>query len=177
MDMIKDHIQKAADLAETCPEESYRARCFEVVLAHLITQQSGPADRTPAPSGVSATVSPDDRLAQLGLSADEWSKVFHHDGESWAVIANDLKETSKAGQQRKLALLLGAKDYVEGGGGFFPKSRLVEHCNRYGAYDAPNFAAVMRKTTKNWFLAKDGGWELTIPGRNEAAAVIKELAQ
>jgi hypothetical protein len=87
-----------------------------------------------------------------------------------------LKETAKSKKQVKLALLLGIKGLLENNDPFLSKASLIALCEEHGAYDLPNFSAIMKKA-KQLFVSRDSeGWTLTVPGRKKAAELIKELA-
>ena len=110
-----------------------------------------------------------------GISQDEWTRVLHSDGNSFTIIVKDLKEKPISKQQIKLGLLLGTKNLLETGEASIPKDMLIDICKKYNAYDSGNFSTYM-KQNKNLFLARGKGWILTIPGQEQAAKIIKELA-
>ena len=170
---IRDHLNEVIDIADKCPEK-YQVKCFEILLDALV---KGEAVVAGAIAGLKmpGKLEPD-FFRRYSISKDEWARVFHFDDSSYEIIASDLKERSKAGKQVKLALLLGIKGLLETGESSISKESLIDICKRYSAYDAPNFAAHMKKQ-KNLFLRKGDRWSLTIPGQEKAAEVIKELAQ
>ena len=114
-------------------------------------------------------------FSQYSITQDMWQNVYHFDGNKYAVIVKDLKEKTVAQKQIKLALLLGIKNLLENNDASLEKETLIEICKTYSAYDSKNFAHHM-KNNKNLFIPKSGGWNLTVPGQQEAANVIKELA-
>ena len=171
---IKEHISKITKIADSCPEK-YQVKCFEVLLNALVAQPTP----VPARAGIGQALGTErvqpDFFAQHDIAPDVWAQVFHYDGSSYFIIVRDLGAQPTSKKQVKLALLLGIKNLLETGEPRFGKNNLKELCERYGAFDSPNFAANMKKQ-KHLFLLKDGdAWVLTRPGEQEAAKVTKEL--
>ena len=192
---VAQHLDEAVRLAERCPEK-YQLPCFQALIRVLAQADSVPlpegqpisghrqSSETPfssrqfdADTGRHSQAG--DRsfiyLDQHQISSENISRVYHLDGDSYRIIAKDLKEKTNSKKQIKLALLLGVGGLLVGGQPLFSKERLIETCREYGAYDGPNFASHMKKQ-RDLFVAQGNDWSLTIPAQQRAAEAIKELA-
>lgn len=177
---VRGSLNEVIDLAGQCPEK-YQVKCFEVLLDALVKSETMPTGFVAGAPPISAEMSgkpKSDFFSRYGISQDEWTRVFHFDGDSWSIIVKgkDLGEKAKSKKQVKLGLLLGVKSLLETGEAIVPKESLINMCKQYATYDQGNFSANMKKQ-QNLFLHKDDGWVLTNPGLEEAAEVIKELAK
>jgi len=177
-EIVKQHLKDIIEIADECPEK-YQVKCFEILLDSLAKGTTVVPTSQPAPSsetipGLSGTAS--SFFSRNGITQEQWTSIFHFDGNECSVIVRDLKEKTTAPMQIKLALLLGVKNLFETGVATVLKDELINMCKQYAAYDRSNFAAHMKKQ-KNLFLQKGTNWELTRPGQSKASEVIKELAQ
>lgn len=168
---VKDYLNEVIEIANKCPEK-YQEKCFEILLSSLVKPEIPPTEGMV----VAPAISKIDFFSNYEISPKEWQRVFHFDGSSYSVIVKELKESTKAKKQVKLALLLGIKSLLETGEAVISKNSLVELCNNYAAYDHRHFMEYMQRN-KDLFLSKDDTWVLTVPGQERAAEVIKELAQ
>ena len=169
---ISNHLNEVIDIANKCPDK-YQVKCFEILLDAIVKWQATTSLQT---SG--AVMPSNDRFdffQSHDISQDQWTRVFHFDGDSFKIIVKNLKEKPTSKRQIRLALLLGAKNLLETDEAFVPKDILIDICKKYNAYDSPNFSSNMKKQ-KDLFLAQGNGWILTIPGQEQAADIIKELA-
>lgn len=201
---VAEHLDEAVRLAERCPEK-YQIPCFQALIGVLAQSDSlpslgeqdqnehgggrsfnGNADPPPTISDGSYADGGPARQQQAGnrgsLFLDQYqipgafiSRVYHLDGDSYRIIAKDLKEKTNSKKQIKLALLLGVGGLLVGGQPMFSKERLIEVCREYGSYDGPNFASHMKKQ-RDMFIAQGNDWSLTVPAQQRAAEAIKELA-
>lgn len=169
---ISNHLNEVIDIANKCPEK-YQVKCFEILLDALVKGESITSVQTAGAVMPRKDIS--DFFQSHDISQDEWTRVFHFDGDSFKIIVKNLKEKPTSKRQIRLALLLGAKNLLETGEAFVPKDMLIDICKKYNAYDSPNFSTNMKKQ-KDFFLAQGNGWVLTIPGQEQAADIIKELA-
>jgi hypothetical protein len=169
---VTSNLNEIIDLADKCPEK-YQLKCFEVLLDALVNAQ---ATTTVQTAGAAMPGKDEYGFFQShGISKDEWTRVFHSDGNSLTIIVRDLKERTTSKKQVKLGLLLGVQNLLQTGEASVPKDILVELCKKYHAYDQTNFAHHMTNQ-KQLFLAQGNGWVLTVPGEEMAAQAIKELA-
>ena len=176
LEMVKNKIAEAIEVAESVPEK-YQQKCFEVLLETALHGNTFNGDVAQvAQKSTGQPLAGTQFLAAQGITDNMLSRVLHLDGDSYELIASNLKVGSVAQKEVRLALLLGVKNLLEGGEGFFQKDSLVTQCKKYAAFDSPNFAAHMKKQ-RNLFLAKENGWVLTVPGKEQAAQAIKELAE
>lgn len=169
---ISNHLNEVIDIANKCPDK-YQVKCFEILLDAIVKGQATTSLQT---SG--AVMPSNDRFdffQSHDISQDQWTRVFHFDGDSFKIIVKNLKEQPTSKRQIRLALLLGINNLLKTGEAFVAKDMLIDICKKYNAYDSPNFSTNMKKQ-KDLFLAQGNGWVLTIPGQEQAAEVIKELA-
>lgn len=175
---IKKHLDEVIEISDKCPDK-YQVKCFEILLDSLVRGQTISASTQQAVT-IGTPIKETSKTAQAfftshSISEEEWTRVFHFDGNEYQIIVNNLKEKGKAGKQVKLALLLGVKNMFETGSPDIPKGILIEMCKHYASHDSANFSSIMKKQ-KNIFLQKGKNWFLTIPGEDKAAEVIKDLA-
>lgn len=174
---VKEHLNEVIEISDKCPDK-YQVKCFEVLLDSLVQLHTKSSTAQPATNGILIEEAPKSSpsfFANHGISDEEWTRVYHFDGNEYQIIANNLKEKVKSGKQLKLALLLGVKNLLETDSADIPKGILIDMCKRYASHDSANFSAIMKKQ-KNLFLPKRKDWVLTIPGQEKAAEVIKSLA-
>ena len=173
---LKTQLQQVVDLSESCPEQ-YRLTCFEVLWTTVVRHSFGQGDDPYHTNGVSTEVVEENYGASsVDIDLDTWNRVFHLRGDSSVISVKNLKESTKAKKQIKLALLLGIADIKSGGRGSIDRSELVDLCKKYATHDSPNFSATMKRQ-RDLLVETDGGWELTIPGEERALEAVKELAQ
>ncbi len=175
---VKASLNEVIDIANKCPEK-YQAKCFEILLDSVVRGQTVLRPDVAGGGGTAAGIGEKPEppfFAKYSISEEVWTKVFHFDGNSYEIIVSAQKEKTKAKRQIKLGLLLGIKGLLETGTPHLSKDSLFELCKSHVAYDQANFSTYM-KSHMNWFLQKGDGWVLTVPGMEEAANVIKELAQ
>lgn len=171
---VKEHLKQVIEISNSCPE-TYRNKCFEVLLESLVRVEHEKVNPYMVPGeGKRGNTQP--FLVRNEISGEQLDKVFDFDGNKYEIIVNNLNDATNSKKQVKLALLLGAKSLLEADESFFTKDSLIEICKKYSCFDQANFSAYMKKN-KLWFLSKDSGWTLTKPGQQEAVKVIKELAQ
>lgn len=178
---FKEPLAEITELANSCPEK-YQQKCFEILLQMLVTGQGKSSVQAVAQPITAAIVNSPDQVGQLpralqqaGVNQANIDRVFHRDGKTCKVIVQDLRAKPVSQRQERLALLLGIKSLIEIGEAAIPKDDLVALCKEYSAFDSSNFAAHMKKR-KQSFVGKPNGWALTVPGIQEAARLIDELA-
>lgn len=175
---VKDKLDEIISISEKCPEK-FQVKCFEILLDTLLR---GITATTPIQTGatvgvVELTATAENFLSRYDISQDQLLGVFHFDGNEYQIIVKDLKEKPTSARQAKLALLIGLKNLLQSGTPIIFKDELMNMCRQYAAFDSHNFAVNM-KSRKNIFLQKGRDqWELTRPGQQKAAEVLKELSQ
>jgi hypothetical protein len=170
-DKVKEHLNEVITIANKCPEK-YQEKCFEILLNSLVRPEAPPVKAGVGTLPATKT----DFFSRYSIAEEVWAGVFHFDGTSFSIIAQDLKGRGKAPKQVQLALLLGVKGLLETDKAFISKELLITTCKQYSVFDSSNFASYMKKQ-KRFFLPEGDGWVLTVPGKEKAAEVIKELAQ
>lgn len=173
LETISNYLNEVIDIADKCPEK-YQVKCFEILLDALVKGESIASVQTAG--AVMPVKDGFDFFQSHDISQDEWTRVFHFNGNSFTIIVKNLKDKPTSKRQIKLALLLGINNLLDTSEALVPKSMLIDICKKYNAYDSPNFSSNMKKQ-KQLFLAKGNAWVLTIPGQEQAAEIIKELAQ
>lgn len=169
---VRSSLKEVIEISDKCPEK-YQTKCFEVLLEALVREE--PIKGETYKYSQDKIQNTSTFFSQYGIQQDQWQNIYHLDNNSYTIIVKDLKEKTVAKKQIKLALLLGIKGLLENNEAYLEKEPLIEICKTYSTYDVKNFAGHMKKN-KNFFIQKSGGWTLTVPGQQEAANVIKELA-
>ena len=174
---LKKEIKEISAIADSCPG-NLKEKCFEILLNHFLSSGLG-ADGVGGRSSGTATALKGGG-AQKSFSVflashkleNSFESVFELEAGKCQIIIKDLKETTTAKKQVRLALLLGIKNLAEKGIPEVPSEELRTLCQEYSCYDSPNFSTHMKKQ-KNLFLPQAKDWKLTTPGMNEAANVIR----
>ena len=178
LEKVREHLDEVVSIADMLPEK-YQQKGFEVILSGLIQGSAGSTEENmnSNPSNSLMKAQFPNVLVQKEVAREEIERIFHFDGVAYNIIVGDLKISSTAQRQIRLALLLGIKNLLETGTeAVVGRTELIEICKKYSAYGAANFSTHM-KSHRQFFLEKSGGWTLTVPGQQKAAELIKELAQ
>lgn len=101
--------------------------------------------------------------------------VFSIGLEEIDLIANAVPGSNKVQRMRSVFLLKGMASYLGTGTAHFTNDSIKETCMHYDAYDASNFAKILKKMASEVAGGKDGGYTLTAKGIAEASLLIKEL--
>lgn len=170
---VRTALDQVIEIANSCPEK-YQSSCFEILLRQAL--------RAEAPTGINGVSAPPlapkshDFFVQHDIAAEQHERVFHNDGNTYTIIVRDLKTKATSQKQIRLALLLGVVGLLERNEPAVSREALVGACEQYAAYGAANFAAHMRRN-RNLFLPRGDGWILTVPGKDRAAEIVRELAE
>ena len=182
MDMfetVKEKLDEVISISEKCPEK-YQIKCFEILLDALVHGQA-PSLATQATDTLVGTPelqkNASSFLSNNNISQDQLIRVFHINGGECNIIVQNLEDKTMSEKQVKLALLLGVKNLLQSGTPSIPKQELIGLCKDYASYDSSNFSAHMKNRKQLFVLKGRQIWELTQPGREKAAEVIKALAQ
>lgn len=176
-DQFKEHLNEIIAIAESCPE-IYKVPCFRALAREVVRSSvPQPAVANQRESGATSGVNGDASIfvRQHDLQDRDIARVYHRDGDAYAIIVRDLKVKPKSHRQLRLALLMGASGLLVGVDGVVERQALMELCRKYAAFDSANFASNM-KDHRDLLLAKGDSWVLTVPGQERAGEVIKELA-
>jgi len=73
-------------------------------------------------------------------------------------------------------VLLGAQHFLQNDDSHFSETAGVTVCKRLGCYDSANHAQTRTKFGNRFTGTKDSGYTLTVPGLDQAAALIKAVA-
>ena len=135
---FEEQLDEIIRVAETCPDR-YKVACFEVLASSLTGTLSPPTlgwsdttiPKSNSPNGAKLTY-----LAQYNISEYELSRVYHHDGDSYTIIARDLRTKPLSSKQQRLGLLLGVRGLLVGADPIIEKDSLMDLCRRYAAWRA-----------------------------------------
>lgn len=170
---VKTALDEVIEIANSCPDK-YQSLCFEILLKQAL--------KAGEPIEINSLTTPPlppkshDFFAQYSIAAEQHQRVFHSDGNTYTIIVRDLKTKTTSQKQIRLALLLGVVGLLERNEPAISRENLVGACEQYAAYDSANFAVHMRRN-KNLFLPRSEGWILTVPGKDRAAEIVRELAE
>jgi hypothetical protein len=206
MKELQDKVLEIAEIAKKCPN-NFQAICFELLLRHHLesispTREKGPKspdqkdgadtdDKRNGPDvgGISDTqddISEKDIHAKVrrfiekyGISIDHLNNLFYKEGESIAVLYEDLQTSRMAEGQIRIALLQSLRQALETGDFHTRVEDVRTESITRKCYDSPNFGKnFTKKATLFDFekYSKDVDLiKLSEEGRKELAALIKEL--
>jgi len=187
-ELIKE-IKEIIEIVKTCPQ-NLQEKCFEVLLTNALGQTKKQAAQNATSEVVKKTQDENSNVpieiskriktfaGQFGLTEAAVSKVFLTDeSENVSIEVTDLKAKKTSQQQKRLALLIGARHQFMEGSFDVPNDELREMCVTYGAYDAANFATNTKNFKEIFAGFKSGAKNKLSPiGKKEAANLIKELS-
>jgi hypothetical protein len=187
-DLIKE-IKEIVEIIKSCPQ-NLQEKCFEILLTNALSQTKKQVTQNNTPEVTQKTASIDNNVpteiskriktfaGQFGLSETDVSRVFLADESgNVSIEVTDLKAKKTSQQQRRLALLIGARHQFMEGSFDVPNDELREMSVTYGAYDAANFAVNIKNFKKIFAGFKSGAKNKLSPvGKKEAADLIKELS-
>ena len=182
---LKNELKEIAAVVDSVPE-AFRARCFELLLEHLLSgdarrrvaehkqEQARDTEMRPTPLPTQVRVF----LKRTDLSEDDLRKVAEViDGQ--AHILKEPTPDGVAAGQIQWALLLALKNALEGRDLAVDPEAVRSTCIEKGFYDKPNFARNF-KTKQVLFkgaLESQGEAQALSPtGEKELAALVRELA-
>lgn len=185
---MKKEIKKILEIIKVCPP-NLQETCFKVLLEDVLKQRKGEAIRMVSIGEAEISeqmkrINPEigKRLKVLATNTqttpDQLLKIFSIDEDIVDINSMiDLGPSKIATNQRKLALLTAASNFLSVGKYEIPIEALRQRCVDFSTYDAPNF-------TKNLKRMKDllaGEFKLKeVPrlsskGKRKTVELIKEL--
>lgn len=112
-------------------------------------------------------------MTKHGLSTEVLEQFFHFD-DGTVTATSALSSKGRSGQKVKNAYLArGVAALLTNGDSSFTDKQGRALCEEFGCYDATNHSKYMRTFKGKLVGSKSGGWKLTTPGLDEAAALIK----
>ena len=127
-----------------------------------------------------------DVLRQFGDQARRWmvkhkvtedhlDQVFHVDGNSVELIADQVPGSSRREQTVNCYLLVGVRNLLQADEAKFPDKEALEFCQITHSYDKNNHTTHRQSLSNRVSGDRKQGFALTVPGLRDAAKVIKEM--
>lgn len=113
-------------------------------------------------------------IRKHGLTDAQLEQVFHFDNDQVEMIAIPPGETNRE-KTINAYILIGAQHLLLQDEAKFTEGNAVAACKNLGCHDSANHAQTRSKFGNKISGSKDGGYVLTVPGLDQAAALIKEL--
>jgi hypothetical protein len=191
---LKSELKQVVDLVESLPEK-YREKCFELLVARLLSEQlktDGQAERdqhgktdtsikNKTADSLSLPAKVRTFIKRYTLTEEQLrSLVIVEKGEVHFI--HEPRNVKNAAGQIQWALLLGLKSALLGGEMTVDPEAVRSVCIEKGFYDKANFAATFKtpanKGLFNGLLKPQGETrKLTASGEEKLAEVLKELAK
>lgn len=199
--LIKE-IKEIIEIVKICPQ-NLQEKCFEILLSNLIKE----CDKSKEKKGLTplqpqeqvgtninvveqgnGEVQEEIKLTDLhlkakklldqGITLEEINNVFYKENGELKPLFDDLKSSTMAESQIKLALLEAFKNAIITGDFKFDTNIVKQQCDTYKCFDGANFAKNF-KGKKNLFnedYSRDSTMSLTTAGKKELINTIKQLA-
>jgi hypothetical protein len=179
-----EKLKEITELAESVPE-SFRLKCFELLLSHHLSAQETKHDTKVTHKGEAKDefpkhtfVLPIDVKAFLNqYSIDEavLNKLYLIEGNNVRPIYN-LKVNKKAASQIQHALLMSLENALINGEFKFKIETLRQRCKDLKCFDTANFMAILKKNSSLFkSLDDEEAVFLSTDGKAELADTIEEL--
>lgn len=189
-DELKEEIKEIGKIAESVPE-AFKEKCFEILLNHLLSEQTSAAAPPPPPAGSNDNPPPKPGNIALPSHVKAFMRrkdVSQEQIEALVMIEDDefhfIKEPEHgqaAKGQMDWALLIALKNGIQNNTLKADPEEIRSMVQEKGFYDSPNFAKNFKKE-KNAALFK-GPLErqgvaqaLSLDGETALAELIKELS-
>ncbi len=111
------------------------------------------------------------------LTQEELDAVFHIKEDGAEIAAGAMPGKSKKDQSINAYVIVGAAAFLATGEAKFTDAAARETCTRYGCFDSGNHTKSLADRGNVFSGTKEKGWELTNPGLDRAAALVKEIAK
>lgn len=193
---LKIEIVEIANIATSVPEP-FRAKCFEILLTHLlapiskvdepaapqspsegeISKKSDAAVPLTAPISLSASVRA--FMKKTGITEEELGKAFYHENDEFHFLIEPSPATVRRGAI-EWALLLAARNGILSNNFEVDPEDVRSMCQEKGYYDPTNFWKAFQSSKNkglfNGALKSQGdARKLTAAGQEELAKVLREL--
>lgn len=194
-DKLKAEVKEIAEIASSLPEK-FRDKCFELLLANLLTQPSqvpraketqneskqilaSPSSeppRTPIPVTTASRL----LMQKTQVTKEELEKVVLFDAGQVHFV-REPHNTGITTGQIEWALLLALKNAIESNSLSVDPEQVRSVCQEKGFYDRNNFAKTFRadrnaKLFKSALVAQGPAEPLSNAGQDALGALIKRLA-
>jgi hypothetical protein len=185
MDLVsREELDQIILLSETLPE-TYREKCFELLLTHLLQERNGimpgATDRAVPPRaerrGEPQTLPIDVKafFNQHHLELNLLDRLFHIEGTEVRPIYS-LRDTTKVKAEIHLALLLALETAIHNGQFQIDTPTLRKRCQEQKCYDMANFMRHIRNNV-GLFRTIDPSQplELSVEGKKQLAELVQRL--
>ncbi|MEE9250347.1 MAG: hypothetical protein V3U93_04390 [Alphaproteobacteria bacterium] len=193
---LKNEIMEIASIATGVPEP-FRAKCFEILLTHLLaptSQKRGPATpqtpqegkvlendgtKPPLTASISLPASIRAFMKKTGITDDELAKAVYYEDEDFHFLIEPSSKTVSRGQV-EWALLLTLRNGIVSNNFAVDPEDVRSMCQEKGYYDPTNFWKAFKSTKNKVFFsgelkAHGDGRKLTAAGQDELAKVLRDL--
>jgi hypothetical protein len=187
---LRTDLDEILELVKKCPPD-LQSVALKTLLEHWLSLNApirpptpelvpaGPTPPSPVPPVHGGEIPQLFRTQMIasGLTQAEVGRVFHPVGPGAQLVASEIPGTRNARQQVNLALLLSARQALEGGQFGCGLEDLRQMCLHYDCYDSSNFAATLKNNSDLFKTRKKGeDIELSAAGMRKAADLIKQVA-
>jgi len=171
MTHFKSIIEQALEAADHAPSE-LREATYKVVLSYLLIGAKQSL-KTDAQSGKAAPTSNGEWLAKVGITAEEWQRVYDEDESGIHIVTRRIPGNKMSKQQTNLALLLAMKLWKEKGQiALFGASELAELCRDHSCHDGNISKNIMGA---GYFRQEGRNYKLIKAGEDAAIVLVKQL--
>ena len=190
LDKLRTDLDEILVLVKKCPTE-LQSVALKTLLEHwLLLNAPATMAATPPPPAAPTPPAPPPpvtggeipqlfrtQMIATGLTQLEVGKGFHPVGPGAQLVAPEIPGTGNARRQVNLALLLSARQALDGGQFGCGLEDLRQMCLHYNCYDSSNFAATLKNNSELFKSRKKGeDIELSAQGMRKAANLIKQIA-
>ena len=116
-------------------------------------------------------------IKKHALTQEELEAAFHVKDGAAEITAGIIPGKSKREQTINSYIITGASSLLATGEAKFLDATAREVCNVYGCLDPGNHSKYLGDKGNAISGSKEKGWELTNPGLDKAAALVKEIAK
>ena len=193
---LKNEIMEITSIATSIPEP-FRAKCFEILLTHLVAVTSKKNDigtpqklqngkglendetKPPLTTSISFPASVRAFMKKTEITDDELAKAVYYDDEEFHFLVEPSTKTVSRGPI-EWALLLALRNGIMSNNFAVDPEDVRSMCQEKGYYDATNFWKAF-KSTKNKALfagelkAQGDARKLTSSGQEELAKFLRDL--
>lgn len=113
-------------------------------------------------------------MRKHALTDELLERVFDFDGQCELIASPP--GTNKREQTINAYVLIGVQHFLQSDDSKFSDAAAVALCKRLGCYDQANHALTRSRFGNRLSGSKDSGYALTVPGLDQAAALVKTIA-
>ena len=114
-------------------------------------------------------------MQRNGINTEMLSQIFHAEGDTNQIIANDVPGKSAKEKTINAYILTGTQSFITTGESKFDDKSARENCKTLGCFNDTNHATYIKDKGNVIGGTKDTGWSLTGPGLKVAADIVKTI--